>query len=262
MYEAQINNNPMLSNRLVDTFGRASKVIVLASEFKNQLVKWGFEEEKIIIETTAVDDNLLNALDIRGNIVRTHSATRFNILFLARIEKAKGIYEAIDTYRKLKLKYPFVSMTIAGDGAELPKVKTYVAGAGIEGITFLGWVDREDKRNAYLDAMLYLFPTFWGEGMPNSVLEAMAFGLPIITRTVGGLSDFFEDGKMGSITESRAPDDFASACEQFVQNPDLRKEIGEYNHNYAINRFLASRVAKRIENIYRDVLELDASNAG
>jgi glycosyltransferase involved in cell wall biosynthesis len=234
--------------------GGASAIIVLASEFKDRLVNWGFDEEKIVLETTAVDDNLLKSLDIIDHRKRFKSKSNFNILFLARIEKAKGIYDAIDTYKILRSRFPAVSMTVAGDGSELLQVKDYVSRNRIEGIEFLGWVDNESKRNAYLDADLYLFPTSWGEGMPNSVLEAMGFGLPVITRPVGGLTDFFEDGKMGYIMDSTSCVDLASKCEKFIDDPEFRIGVCEYNHRYAMNRFLASRVARRIEGIYQNAL--------
>jgi glycosyltransferase involved in cell wall biosynthesis len=258
-YENRVNQQPKLARKLANTFGRASAVIVLASEFKDQLEKWGFDENKIVVETTTVDDRLLNSLDILGHIKDSASKDAFNILFLARIEKGKGVYDAIDTYRILKSKYSFVTLTIAGDGSELPLVRDYISRNKVEGVKILGWVDRESKRKAYLDADLYLFPTSWGEGMPNSVLEAMAFGLPIITRPVGGLTDFFEDGKMGSIMQSKSPEKLASACEKFIEDRAFGSKVSEYNHNYAVNRFLASRVAKRIEEIYQSVLTSYAS---
>jgi len=261
-FENRINQQPRLARKLVDTFGRASAVMVLASEFKDKLEKWGFDKNRIIVETTTVDDRLLNSLDILSHIKNSASRDRFNILFLARIEKDKGVYDAIETYRILKSKYSFVSLTIAGDGSELHLVRDYIFRNKIEGVTILGWVDRENKRKAYLDADLYLFPTSWGEGMPNSVLEAMAFGLPIITRPVGGLADFFEDGKMGSIMQSKSPEKLASACETFIEDRVFGSIVSTYNHNYAVNRFLASRVARRIEAIYESVLTSKESRSG
>ncbi len=66
---------------------------------------------------------------------------------------------------------------------------------------------------------MYLFPTYH-EGMPGSVLEAMGYGLPVITRTVGGLPDFFEHEKMGFITESLDASVFADFLEQLVKDPE------------------------------------------
>ena len=252
-YEAHLDGKPKKLARVVERLGTASAIIVLATEFKDTLARWGFDARKISTETTAVDDRMLVYSDIVTRF-ETRSDKRFNILFLSRIEKAKGVYVAIDTYRLLKEKYPFLTLTIAGDGMELSQVKQYVTKAGMRDIEYLGWVDAEGKRKAYLEADLYLFPTSWGEGMPNSVLEAMAFGLPVVTRRVGGLADFFEDGRMGAITDSIAPEIFVNLCERYIVDPKLKRDTGAYNRVYATERFLASKVAKRMEAIYRTAL--------
>ena len=83
--------------------------------------------------------------------------------------------------------------------------------------------------------------------MPTSVLEAMAFGLPIISRPVGGLCDFFKNGKMGELIASHNPEEYANAVDKYFNNITLAKEISRSNHKYAKKHFLASSVAKNIE---------------
>lgn len=87
--------------------------------------------------------------------------------------------------------------------------------------------------------------------MPTVVLEAMAFGLPVMTRYVGGLCDFFEDGKMGRITNSCNPADFASMIEPFINDENYTKEVSLYNHEYALKHFMASKVGRKIEQLLR-----------
>jgi glycosyltransferase involved in cell wall biosynthesis len=89
--------------------------------------------------------------------------------------------------------------------------------------------------------------------MPNAVLEAMAFGLPVVTRSVGGMKDFFEDGKMGFITESRDPAVFAEFLARLGADSVLRTSMGRYNRAYARGRFAASVVAARLLEIYARV---------
>ena len=145
-------------------------------------------------------------------------------------------------------------MTIAGDGTELRAAQAYVRRRHLEGVQWLGWVTGEAKRQAMNQADLYLFPSYT-EGMPNSVLEAMACGLPVVTRPVGGLVDFFENGRMGLMTESLAPGVFVDLIGKLVKDPPLRHRMGAFNRAYARRRFLASNVAKRIEAIYTEILE-------
>ena len=178
----------------------------------------------------------------------------FNILYLARIERAKGIYESIQVHRILEEKYRNIKLLIAGDGQELENVRELIKRRNIKNIEILGYVEGKNKRELFINSDIYLFPTSHGEGMPNSVLEAMAFGLPIITRRVGGLKDFFVDGKMGFSTESNNPKDLANLTEKLIVDKDLRKSIAHYSYQYAQENFLASKVVKRIENIYADLM--------
>lgn len=245
--ESSIRNRHLSLFRRV--YFKADAFIVLASQFQSVLREFGYDKP-IYVETTVVPDEVFS----RARIKLAHpklDSTGTNILFLSRIEEGKGIYEAIDAFRLLREKCPFATLTVAGDGAELENARTYVRTEALDGVRFLGWITGEQKHQAFSDADVYLFPTRWGEGMPNSVLEAMAYGLPVITRPVGGLVDFFEPGKMGYLTDSSDPRVLASLLERLARDPNLRQEIARYNHAFAGSNFAASVVARRLAEIYR-----------
>ncbi len=251
-YQQYLESKPRKLRKFKECFKNAARILVLSQDFKRKLVQWGFEDDKIIVETTLVDDALLDGFNVQ-NKINLNKEDKFQILFLSRIEKTKGIYEALNAYALIKEKYPFVSLKIAGIGSELDNAKNYVAEKGIQDVQFTGWVQGDAKKEAFAGADAYLFPSYT-EGMPNSVLEAMALGLPVITRPVGGLKDFFEHGKMGFMTESKDPEVYAGFIKKLIENPELRKDIARYNHDYARERFLASNVARRMEGIYEKVI--------
>lgn len=248
-FERTIERHLLWLFRLV--YGRATAFIVLANEFSDTLRKWRCHQP-IFIETTAVDDA---AVHYERDALRTNrSASRgLNVLFLARIEKEKGIYEALDAFAILKKTVPHAQLIIAGDGPEKIPAMEYTREQRIRDVEFVGFVDGEQKIDVFTRAHVYLFPTH-GEGMPTSVLEAMAFCLPVITRPVGGLRDFFEDGRMGYLTESLDPRVFAALTEKLATNTQQREAMGEYNQRYAEKRFTASKVAARVENIYASIV--------
>jgi glycosyltransferase involved in cell wall biosynthesis len=72
----------------------------------------------------------------------------------------------------------------------------------------------------------------------------------VITRPVGGLVDFFQNGKMGEMLDSLEPSDFAKCIEKYMLDEDLTKKTSLYNHVYAKENFMASKVAKRLEAIW------------
>lgn len=234
------------------TFFRASAMVVLSKDFVETLQQWGYHKP-IYLSTTIVDDRMVQGLAQQKMRVRNGENGHFNILFLARMERAKGIYIVLDTMKHLQSKYANFRLLIAGDGKELESAIKYTHDRQVDQVEFLGFVRDEEKKQCFLRSDLYLFPTFWGEGMPTSLVEAMAFGLPVITRPVGGIADFFADGSMGYLTESRDPKVFAELIEKLFLEPDLRSKMGRYNHQYAVEHFTVSQAVARLEQIYDHV---------
>jgi glycosyltransferase involved in cell wall biosynthesis len=247
--EGAIRRRYLFLFRLV--YFRADAFIVLATRFKSVLRDFGCDKP-IYVETTVVADDVFSRAEAESTR-RKPEPGHLNILFLSRVEKAKGIYEAIHAFRMMKDRYPRLTMTVAGGGSELQKAMEYVNTEGIADVRFLGWVYGEEKHKAFAGADIYLFPTH-GEGMPNSVLEAMAYGIPIVTRPVGGVADFFEDGAMGYVTKSMEPQVFAQHLETLIRSRELRDRMSRYNRQYAWDHFRASAVAERLRHIYEEVL--------
>jgi len=232
----ELNTN---STKFNERFNKADKIIVLAQAFKENLIKWGITKP-IYLTTTKVNDGLLQKFDFNKK------GWNQNILFLTRIETYKGIFTTLEAFMVVKSKIPNATLTIAGDGNQLVKAKDFVQKNKIQDVQFLGNISGKILSETFTDSAIYILPSH-SEGMPTSVLEAMAFGLPIITRPVGGLVDFFEEYRMGFLIESLEPKDYADKIIHLLENPDKCKEIGKYNNEYAKKHFLASKVALDIE---------------
>ncbi len=215
--------------------------------------QWGFKK-KIYLETTVVDKNLLKNID-EGSISIKYEPDiiDYTIMFLARIEITKGVYEMVETFRLLKKKYKKIKLTIAGDGTEMANLKNRIAKESIKDITFCGFVEGNEKTKVFKDADFFFFPSY-SEGMPTSVLEAMSFGLPVVTRKVGGLSDFFVNREHGFITESKNPQVFYDLFVKLIDDRKLSKKIALNNYRYAKERFLSNQIVLRIEKIFTEVL--------
>ena len=253
---SQIDNNRFIKMMFKKTYGKADAIIVLSVAFQEKLRQWGFRQP-IYIETTVVDDSLLKTENGKSQIMLNDP---IKLLFLARVEKEKGIWELIDAYELLRHQNQKISLTIAGDGSQLNNLKQCVIERQIPDVKFTGYISGKDKAKAFYESDIYVFPSH-GEGMPNSVLEAIAFGLPVITRSVGGLNDFFEDGKMGYITDSKDPEVLSHLMEKLLVNRHLRNEMASYNRAFAQRHFIASKVVRRLERIYREVLENNAEDS-
>lgn len=238
------------------TIGQADGVIVLASHFKACLRQWGVQAP-IFLETTSVDDRMLDGVDVQKKWQNVEQVKEIKILFLARLEREKGAFETIEAVKILLEQSLPVHLTVSGDGKIKQELQNFAKELGIaeQRINFTGDIRGKDKQRALQSHHLYCFPTYYGEGMPNSVLEAMAFGMPVVTRGVGGLADFFENEKMGYLVKDRSPDSIATCLKAIVSDKHKMSEMGNYNAEYAKKNFMAQVVANRLQAIHNTIIE-------
>lgn len=241
------NAENMDSAYFLKLFSKADAFIVLADKFKTYLRTWGIERP-IYLSTTKVEDKMLN-----GFIPESRTGIIDTILVLSRIERQKGVYEALDTYNLLLKSFPNLKLRVVGDGSELADLKEYALKIGLKNVVFTGALAGKKLHDEFVKADLYLFFSYH-EGMPTSVLEAMAFGLPVITRPVGGLVDFFESGKMGEMIDSLKATDFVDKIMPYIEDSELSRRTGLYNYSYAKMNFLASRVAGNMEHLFEEIV--------
>lgn len=245
-YEKQIQTHWRWLFRSV--FGRADAFIVLSQAFKHRLGIW-IGAKPIHCEFTTLDDNDLLDFNINQVLEERLATKPYRILFMSRLLKEKGLYETIETSRLLFRDDLPVELIVAGDGPELAAARAYVSAKGPANVRFLGYVRDEKKIRVMRQSHLLCFPTY-GEGMPNAVIEAMGFGLPVITRPVGGLADFFQEGMHGFATESKDPLVFAGLIRRVLEDTELYRTIALNNFNFAQTHFKASKAARRLESIY------------
>jgi glycosyltransferase involved in cell wall biosynthesis len=232
-------------------FFHAEAIIILSKDFKQTLEGWGYKG-RVYLLSTFVDESFCD-FDIKQIVKQRSARKELNILFLARLQKEKGIFEAIKTAKILMSKYPHIRLTVAGDGPEYINAVNLANSLGLHRIDFLGFVRGKAKKKAFQNADFYLFPTFYGEGMPTSLIEAMASGLPIISRPVGGIKDMFIQGKMGYLVDSLHPMDHAEALIRLIEDDKLRKSIMMFNHEYVKEHLVAGKILTKLENIYYDI---------
>jgi glycosyltransferase involved in cell wall biosynthesis len=235
----------------LNSFGKAKKIFVLSNDFKIKILEWGYTGE-IIIETTNVDSSLLKNFSFDKKIENIKQTNNIQILFLARLLKEKGVFDTVEAFRNLNKKYKNIQLTIAGNGKDLDQLKQKVKNDN--NIIVVGYVEGKKKIDLFTEQHIYCFPTFYGEGLPTSILEAMAFGMPVITTNMGGLKKFFQDEKMGYFVEPQNIDDLTRKLEKLLFNKNTIIEISNYNYNYAHRKLLNSVVSKRIYKHIKEVI--------
>ncbi|WP_194525101.1 glycosyltransferase family 4 protein [Zobellia roscoffensis] len=237
------------------TFGKADSMIVLGKEFADQLKNYGYKNPILPITTVAdpIFFKLKNKFEDTTDTKKISSG-QITLLFLSRIERVKGIYEALESFEALQESYSNIKLKIAGTGGELAAAEKYISSRGIQNIELLGWITGEGKAKAFYESDIYLLPSYHGEGLPCSILEAMASGLPVISTDVGGIKDFFEDGKMGYLVPMKNPEKITEKLTLLLDNLDKIKTMGQYNIRYAHNRFTPEKVSHELEKIYSSTI--------
>ena len=245
-FEKKVTNK--YQNFFLNSLGKAKKIFVLSKDFKKKLEEWGYKGQ-IIIETTNIDNTLLKHFNYESKIKNDKFMKPIKILFLARVLIEKGIVELIDAFLKISEKNENIELTIAGSGEILNSLKeNYKKYTNIE---FLGHIEGSEKIDIFTNSSIYCLPSY-SEGLPTSVLEAMAFGLPIITTPVGGLKDFFQDSKMGYFVEVKNSLDIKNKLELLITNKNKILEIGKFNHEFAKKYLLNNIVAERMHSLLED----------
>lgn len=252
-FQTCIENNRILFRLFTGVFIRADATLLLASSFKKKLRDWGFKKD-ICIETTTVDDGLIEEFSIANKIKQLKGSGKLQILFFSRIEIAKGIIETIDAFSSLDEIDREVELVIAGDGPDADLVRKRLEELSDNRIKLVGYVRGQEKRKILESSHLMCFPTYYGEGLPNAIVETMAFGMPILTRPVGGIPDNFVEGENGYYVYSLDTKSFSELLKTVISDKEGMARIAINNYNFARERFLASIVAKRLERIYKQLI--------
>jgi glycosyltransferase involved in cell wall biosynthesis len=230
-------------------FRDADALVVLARGFAERLRDWGFRQP-IHVEVTVTDPSLLGGLDVAAAAERRVASRPYRLLTLSRIVRGKGHMETIRALAELRRHRSDVELVVAGDGEEREAAVELAERLAPGAVRFPGFVSGEAKRELFEGGALLSFPTSHGEGLPLTLVEAMLFGLPVVTRPVGGIGDFFVDGEHGFALDDVGPRPLAAAIARLLDDPGLYRRVALGNHRYARERFLAADAARRLAAIY------------
>ena len=141
-----------------------------------------------------------------------------------RLYAVKDFGLMVEIAKILKSSITNVEFRIAGDGPTRKELIRRIEVYGVEEIFFLdGYL--HDIADFYQRTDIYM-NTSIHEGIPMSVLEAMAHGCPVIAPHVGGFPEIIQDGIQGYLVKDRRPEEYAARCTALLMNADLRKRMG------------------------------------
>lgn len=171
------------------------------------------------------------------------------VVFLGRLEAAKGVYDLLEAISGLRPAVPDVRLLCAGEG-DRGAITAYAERLGIaDAVKFTGWVGPSGKRALLENAAVFALPSY-DEALPMSLLEAMAAGAPVVASPVGGVPEVVADGVSGLFS---APGDVATLQRQLrklLLDRKLGERMGAAARESIRLRCAPERAAARLADIY------------
>jgi glycosyltransferase involved in cell wall biosynthesis len=224
-------------------FKHAHKVIVLSTSWREWILEQ-FPEAKVAIVYNSVF--LPERFPFPGRDPDL-------LLFLGRLGKGKGVFDLIEALARLVIIYPNIKLVLGGDG-QLEVVRAHAASLGIAtNVKILGWINNQDKYDLLARSSMYVLPSY-NEGLPMSVLEAMAAGLPVVSTLVGGIPEAVTDGVEGYLISPGNVTALTDRLGCLLRNENLRRSMGEAARLKVEMNFSVERIVPQIEEIYRELL--------
>lgn len=176
-------------------------------------------------------------------------AQSYIIGIVARVTPVKGHVPLIDVFSRIRKRCPNTLLVIVGDGGRVPMVKERIHALGL-GNSVLLMGQRQDIPAILAALDVFCLPSEM-EGMPITVLEAMAAGLPVVSSRVGGIPELIQHGKTGLLVSPGSTIELEAALFVLLQNPEIGREMGQLARERLTRMFSLEQVLRRYEDIYR-----------
>ena len=168
-----------------------------------------------------------------------------------RLAPEKGVDILIQSIALLGLKDADIKVRIAGEGRMRAMLGELAQRLGVSSqVEFVGMV--ADMSMFYRELDIFVLPSL-AEGMPRSVIEAMASGLPVIATKVGGVPELIEDGVDGVLVDAMDPNALAEQIARLLKDVTMRRQLGLKAAKRARTAFGIDRVTKSVEELYMEL---------
>lgn len=234
-----------------EIFAMADAVIALSENWKAFLGEEICDPSKITV--------IYNAVPLPEPYEKEYTAQ--NILFLGILGKRKGTYDLIETLPEVFDAFPGAHVYMGGDG-EREQAEEKCQKLGISSkVSFLGWVRGEEKRRLLQEATIYVLPTYH-EGMPMSILEAMSYGIAVVSTYVGGIPKLIEDHKEGLLITPGDKAQLKNCLIHLLSSPEMRMQYGMAAKEKLERKFNADAQVEQVISLYRRIENRKDEGAG
>jgi len=234
----------------------AVKLVLVRSEsLRHGVVLLGCDEKKVEVQQTGIP---LDEFPFRERTPPRNGEWRF--VQAGRLIEKKGLPVTLRAFACFLRQYPNSTLTIAGEGPLLGQLQKLARELKVDNrVSFTGFISQEQLRDLYQGSHIFLHPSETGadgnqEGIPNSMLEAMASGLPVFATRHGGIPEAIENGVSGVLVSEHDHEELARALLSAAQDPDFLSRIAHSAAAVVCEKFDLRVQARRLEDIYLKLL--------
>lgn len=226
---------PKLGQKVMSVIFRKCQGFIVLSETweKYYIDNLGLNSKQVFV--------LSNPTELPPKIPQRENAETLNLVFCGRVGERKGAFDLINAFSQLTAPQKEATKLIfAGDG-EIEKAQQLAAELKItEQVNFLGWINSQQREQILAKADIFILPSY-NEGLPMAILEAMAWGLPIITTPVGGIPELVINQQNGLLVQPGNIQELSTAIALLIKDEKLRRDLGIIARNnvepYDINNY-------------------------
>ena len=248
-------HKPAYRRATQEMFDAVKLVLVRSESLRRGVIDLGCKEEKSAIVRTGIP---IEEFPFRERAFPQNGGWRF--LQAGRLIEKKGLPTSLRAFAKFAVHYPKATFTVAGEGPLLRELEELARELKIaDRVRCTGFVAQEQLRQLFYASHIFLHPSETGrdgnqEGVPNSMLEAMATGLPVFATQHGGIPEAIENGVSGVLVPERDHGALAQALIERVQDRQLLAQMGRNGSEAVAEKFNRQMQTRRLEEIYLQLM--------
>jgi glycosyltransferase involved in cell wall biosynthesis len=251
------NDEPGYNERLVELLKVLPMVLARSESLADRLVSLGCDRSKIRINRTGIPMDRFPA-----SVRHIPSDGAWRLVQASRFIEKKGLLDTLTAFAGFLKSHPAARLVLAGEGPLQATLEKRAAELGIAGsIEFAGFLDASQLNALYQSAHIFLHPSVTTprgdqEGVPNSMLEAMASGLPVVATFHGGIPEATEDGIDAFLAPEARPDQLLQNLLLLASDSARYQTASAAAAKNVREKFEQSRSIAVLEGFYRELLEM------
>ncbi|WP_294453598.1 glycosyltransferase family 4 protein [uncultured Bacteroides sp.] len=257
----------LLNKKTIAHFHPHKPEVIFEKSTQSEYIKFFKSVDKIIVLSPQWQRWLKEALNIEKNVLVIYNPcpviepgkadySKKYILFAGTLYKRKGFDTLLKAFARIASKYPEWHVVLAGNPkSEKDKIiiKTLPKQLNIEKqVEFPGWINGNKKDLLFRNASIFCLASS-AEGFPMAVLDAWAYGIPVVCTPAGGLPDIVENGKNALLFNYEDDITLAQQLDKLISDENLRNNISKESLKLAQTTFNIDNINKQIEELYKSL---------